>query len=199
MVKKALARKLISKMEDLSKLPVQTCPYVNWFKFKKCEIRTCKNYNTITPCQCLEIDRVKPVGTKVISDAELHLFKYGKSAVSTRLISMRRKKSVDHAKSILILRQFLLFIQEKYEHQGKLSKVVVGKNSLKSQSEYPLNIKILGFQNWMWAYVTDADVHNEFLEKQEGGDCFNVAVEDMLDLTKLKYNRILNEIKGKTI
>jgi len=176
-------------------LPVQTCPYVEGYKFKKCEIRTCKNYSQVTPCQCLEIDRVKTNGNKVISDAELHLFKCGSKGVTTRGVALNRKRAIERAKYLIILHKYLEFITGRYEVQGEDSPFIKGKRVQRAQTIYPLGIKRLKFKNWQWHYVVDPVVLEEFLETFPGGECQEIKIEQLLSTTPLKYNKLLKEIK----
>jgi hypothetical protein len=175
---------------------VHSCPLVSWYKFKQCGIQTCKNYNKVTATKCLDIDRVKVDGTKFISDSELHLFKYSKKkkSVTTRFVSLRRKQAVDRVKSILILRKYLDYLQQKYEKASKVTKAGIFIEKL--ESEYPLNVKKLGFKNWMWVYLIREEEYEKFL-KANPGECKEFGLDKLLCLTELKYEKLLNEIRGK--
>ncbi len=185
------------KKIDYDVLPAHTCPYNDWYRFKICGIITCKNYTPITPCHCLDIDRVKTTGTKFISDAELRMYKFPKKKITTRFVSLRRKKAIERAKYLIVLKQYIDFIKKKYEQQGECSPFVNGRYAQKAQTVYPLNVKILQFKNWMWHYLTDEDVHEEFLE-QYSGECKTFKIEQLLATTTIKYNKILKDIKQST-
>lgn len=158
---------------------VNTCPYVDWYKFKTCGVKTCKNWTSKTKSHCLAIDREAPTGNKVISDAEIHLFKFHKDGVSTRLVSMRRKKAVGKVKCILALHGFIEYIRT--EHSAQRSKVF--KHDLISEAEksYPLKIKRLGFQNWMWAVMTSKK-HYKLFASTGRGECAAFGLHELLDM-----------------
>lgn len=180
--------------ENIEDMPIRTCIYVSEYKFKVCEITTCKNYSAVTPSSCLAIDRAKTQGTKFISDAELHLFKYSAKKVTTRFVAMRRKKAVDRVKNILILKKFIDYIRETYEDQGESSPFIKGKYAQKAQTVYPLYIEKLGFKNWMFHYLIDNEVQKEFIESNKGGECKRLEVNKILNLSDFVYNKILKEI-----
>lgn len=186
--------KATSDQKGLELLPIHTCPFVEWYQFKRCEIKTCKNYTSVTESRCLDIDRVKPSGSKFISDAELHLFKFDGTGVTTRLVSLKRKKAVDRVKSIIILYKYIEFIRTKYESQGENSPLVMGRYAQAAQKTDPLKIRKLNWKNWMWHYLVDPDVHAEFLE-QHGGECKEFKIEQLLRLTNIKYTKLLKEIE----
>jgi hypothetical protein len=180
--------------ENINDLPVHTCVFVPEYKFKVCEITTCKNYSAVTPCCCLAIDRAKTQGTKFISDAELHLFKYSAKKVTTRFVAMKRKKAVDRVKNILILKKLIDYIRDMYEAQGESSPFIKGKYAQKAQTIYPLYIEKLGFKNWMFHYLIDEEVQKEFIESNTGGECKKLEINKILNLSDFVYNKILKEI-----
>jgi hypothetical protein len=196
--RKESVRRGIDKVEELKHLPIRTCPYVEDYKFKLCEITTCKNYSIVTNCHCLSIDRVSTTGIKVISDAELNLFKFSEKKVTTRLISMRRKQAIERVKCMLILKRYLDFVIEKYELQGENSPFIKGRYIQSAQTRYPLSTRKLRFKNWMWHYIVDPVVLEEFKEQHKGGECKEFKIEQMLNVTSLKYERLLKEIKIST-
>ena len=179
---------------DLSQLKTHSCQYVEWYKFKQCSVRTCKNFSDTTSSKCLAIDRVQPSGNKVISDAELHLFKFAEAGVSTRLISLKRKKAVTRVKAILILREFIEYIKQhhKPDHRYWSGKVVE-----KVEIEYPLRVMRLGYMNWMLPYLTCSTVYAKFAAKH-GGECLLFKVNVLLDMTELKFKALLRCIKTPT-
>jgi hypothetical protein len=196
--KRTGGRRALDKVGALEHLPTRVCPFVPEYEFKLCEIKTCKNHSPITDCFCLAIDRVSTTGVKVISDAEITLFKFSDEKVTTRLVSMRRKEAVERVKCMLILKRYIDFIIEKYEVQGEDSHFVSGKYIQKMQTVYPLSTRRLNFKNWIWHYMCDEDVHNEFIQKQNGGECKEFKIEQLLRTTSLKYEKLTHEIKEST-
>lgn len=160
-------RRDVDRVGELSHLPTRTCPIVEDYLFKLCDIRTCKNFSEVTDCRCLALDRVSTTGAKIISDAELNLFKFSSKKVSTRLISMKRKQAVDRVKCLLILKKYIDFIIDRYEQQGEDSPFIKGRYIQRAQTLYPLSTRKLRWKNWMWHYLTDSVVHEEFVLKQK--------------------------------
>lgn len=161
---------------------MNTCIYVEWYKFKVCEIKTCKNHSNITPTRCMAIDRRQPSGNKVISDAELHYYKFEPS-VSTRLVSYQRKTCVERVKKILVLYEFIQYLNKnhkgiQYEH----------KRFTYLQNRYPLKVKKLGFKPWMWEFMT-TEVFNSFLETKEG-ECEKFTLYQLLNLSESKFFKL---------
>lgn len=180
---------------DLSKLKTQDCTYIEWYKFKQCTIKTCKNFSATTASHCLAIDRVTPVGNKIISDAELHLFKYAKAGVSTRLISLKRKKAVTRVKAILILHSFIEYIKN---HKRPDERYWSGKLVERLELEYPLRVMKLGYMNWMLPYLTSEEFYKQFAATRKGGECETFKLHVLLDLTEMKFQALLKSIKIAT-
>lgn len=171
--------------------PIHTCIYVEQFQFRQCTIKTCKNYTPITTSKCLAIDRVQPVGNKIISDAELHLYKYSSEKVSTRLISLKRKKAITRVKAILILHSLLEYIRENYKPKGR---VWDGSTMMKAESEYPLKVRRLQFKNWMWPYLVSKKVWNKFATKK-GGECAAFKPHMLLNLDRESFDSLIAQFK----
>jgi hypothetical protein len=172
-------------------LKVNTCVYVPQFKFHTCTIKTCKNYTDVTATHCLAIDRVQPLGNKIISDAELHMFKFNADGVTSRLVSLKRKKAIYRVKAILILNQFIEFIKSNYKSNGLAFN---GKSVEKAELSYPLKIRKLKFQNWMWEYLVDQKVYAKFT-KQKEGECGLFKIYMLLNLTALKFKTLISQIQ----
>lgn len=177
----------------LENYPVQSCVYVPTYKFKKCEISSCKNWSSVTKTSCLAIDRVQPIGNKVISDAEIHLFKFSEAGVTGRLVSAKRKRAVTRVKCILTLHAYLVWIRGKFTPE--VGKFYRGKHVEKAELEYPLRISKVGFKNWMWPYLVDPEVYKQFLGKKEG-ECTEIELYHMLDMTDLKLGVLAEQVKN---
>lgn len=172
-------------------LDINVCLYQEWYKFHTCSIRSCKNYTEVTKSKCLAIDRVQPVGSKVISDSELHYFKFSDKNVSTRLISLKRKKAVTRVKAILILNSLIEYIRDECKPVGE---ELSGKAVEKLESSYPLKIKKLGYARWMLPYIVDEKFYKKFLKKKEG-ECSSFKLCTILSLTPMKFERLLTQLK----
>lgn len=172
--------------------PVHSCIYVENFQFHECTINSCKNHTEVTITKCLAIDRVQPSGNKIISDAELHLYKFSDRKVSTRLISIKRKKAIMRVKGILILHAFIDYIRDGYREKAK--KEYTCKIIDKLESSYPLKVRKLQFENWMWPYLTSKKVWRKFAT-HKGGECEEFKVFMLLNLTRIKYDNLLKQLK----
>lgn len=137
------------------------CPQSDWFKFKTCTIKTCKNYTEETVSKCLGIDRIKPEGSKVISDAEIHMFKFRKAGITTRLVQIKRKEAIERIRFILVLQRFVSWIKATYTSGAVFTLDAL----LDAEDVFPLKIRRLGWENWMWEYFIDEDVWVEFCKK----------------------------------
>lgn len=171
--------------------PINTCVYVDWYKFRTCQVKTCKNFTTRTPSQCLAIDRVVPNGTKIISDAELHLYKFTDKPVCVRVVSIKRKRAMTRIKSVLVLDKYLDYIretanQEPYEPSDYM-KVL--------ETQYPLKIKRLGFKSWMWPHLLDSELYDKFRSRSPDGEIQELDLATLLDLTQMKYLVLISQVK----
>lgn len=160
------------------------CPYIGWYRFKECNITTCKNFTTKTASRCLGIDRKAPSGNKVISDAELHLFKFPEDDVSTRLVSMRRKRAITKVKCILSLNGYLNHLRMKYEGTAEQSREYRAPAIGVAESSYPLKIGRLRFKNWMWKLLLSEKEYAAFAQSGGGGECLEFELHDLLSMTK---------------
>lgn len=178
-----------------NKLRVFTCSLVDWFQFHKCTIKTCKNHsaNPMIESGCLAIDRRQPEGVKVITDEELHLFKFYGTKTSTRSVSTKRKIAEQRVKAMLVLHGFVQHI----EHKAGVSTetVFVHKELYKLERQYPLKISRLGFRNWMWEYLLDEQEFASFLTKQNG-ECNRMTIAQILDLTEEEYQNLRTQLTG---
>lgn len=155
-------------------------------------MKTCKNFTEATTSKCLAIDRVKPEGAKPISDAELNLYKMRDAQISTRLVQVKRKKAVDRVKHMLALKRFVDFIAENKIGGGRFDY----EELIEAENEYPLKVGRLGWRNWMWEYLLDADVWNEFLT-QNAGECATYSVAQLLALSSTEYELLVNVLNQK--
>ena len=170
---------------------INQCVYVHWYKFKQCRIKTCKNYTSITSTHCLTIDRVQPAGVKIITDAELHMYKFPADNISTRLVSLKRKKALTRVKSVLILRQFIAYLYGKYAQEE--AKDVHTKYTERAEKAFPLKIQKLGFRRWMWHHLVSAQEYKEFTRGREG-ECTLFALHDLLHMTDMKFKALCQSL-----
>lgn len=165
------------------------CPLVDWYQFKKCTIKTCKNHTSITKHGCLEIDRKKPDGLKYISDAELNLYKMGTHGISTRLVQVHRKAALHSVKAILILREYIEYIGANFTAGGVFKTPEV----LLLEQQYPLKVARLGWQNWMWEYLLDEKLWRTFAEKGSG-ECGEFHIYQLLSIKLSRFEKLLHEL-----
>ena len=174
---------------------IHTCVYHEWYKFKTCNIKTCKYYSKVTNTNCMAIDREQPTGNKIISDAELHYYKFGDQKLSTRIVSLKRKKAIDRVKCVFILYKFIEYIRESYK---EIDVVIPDKLKEKIESKYPFTIKKLGYRTWMLPYLFDEDVFERFLKNRKG-ECNAYSLNTVLNLTSTKFKKIVIQLKGSSI
>jgi hypothetical protein len=184
----------VRKVINIMELPIRACVYIDWYKFRRCDVRTCKNFTSATSSRCLAIDRVQPIGNKIISDAELHMFKYPKAGVSTRLISLRRKKAVQRVKAILVLHEFVSYINQTKRPDDRYWS---GKLVERLELDYPLRIMKLGYMNWMLPHLTSVDLYEQFATKMKG-ECLSFKIHHLLDITEMKFQALLKSIEVAT-
>jgi len=176
----------LTVVEPKSKMLPNQCAYVDWYRFNQCSIKTCKFYTVETKTHCLAIDREAPSGTKFISDAEIHLFKFKQDKISTRLVSMRRKAAVERVKAILILDEFISFIRKNHLP----IKIKKNKQLKQIKKEYPFKIKELNFKSWMWRYVVSESEYAKFVKSKKEGDCKEFTLHQILGYTKEQLTSI---------
>lgn len=170
-----------------------TCAYNAWYKFRKCTIRTCKNYTQQTESRCLAIDRQAPVGNKAITDNEIHLYKFATDDVSTRLVSLRRKKALLRVKCMLVLDAFITHIAEKYENTRQEERYFASENIDKTLARYPLKVKRLRFENWMWPHLVSKKEYRAFVSERKG-ECAQFGIHHLLDTTPAKLDILRKSI-----
>ena len=180
------------KVEEAPQPQIKTCPYVEWYQFKVCTIKSCKNFNTVTPSRCLAVDRIRPEGTKVISDAELNLYKFPESGLSTRVIQIKRKRATDRITSLLLLSRFIEYIKENFEEGGVFTTPIINE----AETKYPLNIPKLGWENWMWEYLMDESVWEAFCKKV-GGQSKEFPVQRLLAMKLVTFEKLCKQYNLK--
>lgn len=179
------------KLSDVLKMPVNSCPYTEWYKFRRCCVRTCKNFTEKTRTRCLGIDRVVPEGNKLFSDAELNLYKFN-TQISTRYVSIKRKRAIERTKMLLTLHKFI----DHLEHNRSLSRKPISSEQLTElENRLPLKISKLHFKNWMWPHLTNPDVWKKFVHTKNG-ECKEFHVHRLLYLTAEKYSALTEHIKN---
>ena len=174
---------------------VHKCMYVPWYEFKKCTVTTCKNHTEAVSNGCLALNRVIPEGAKVISDEELRLFKFSGKKITTRLVSEKRKQAVDRVRAALIVREYVKYIREEHHIPGQQA-VFTYTILLKLQRRFPLNLKPIGFENWMWEHLLDADTFAKFKQARRGGECGSVRLQDILALNDERWALLKQKLAG---
>lgn len=174
------------------------CPYQSWYRFTTCTIRTCKNHTEKTKSCCLAIDRKAPVGSKAISDAELHLFKFTNEDVSTRCVSTKRKRAVSQVKCMIALYGYLSYLRSKYEGSRESSKEYRDPRIGVAESRYPLKIPRLRFKNWMWKLMLSQKEYDAFAESGGGGECREFELHEVLALRKEQLEALRQVVASVT-
>ena len=170
---------------------VHSCIYEEWYKFVKCEVSTCKNHTTLTRSNCLAVDRIRPEGTKIISDAELNLYKFAGQGLSVRFVQMKRKFAVDRIVAMMVLKEYIEYIRITYKSGG----VFNTESMLKAETMYPLKIRKLGFENWMWEHLLDEDVWKKFCDKKQV-KTENISIRIILAMKIKTFNRLLHQFEN---
>lgn len=173
---------------------VHQCAFVPWFQFKQCQVTTCKNHTTALESGCIAVGRVVPEGTKVISDEEIKFFKFHSKKISTRLVSTKRKEATDRVRAVLVLREFIKYIVLNHHVPGE--QPVFTYSILKNREKrYPLKIKQLGFENWMWEHILDEATFAAF-KRSRGGECSSLRLQDLLALDDAKWSQFQKKLAG---
>ena len=190
----------VNKLIPLQLLPegANRCPYQQWFVFKKCTIKSCKNWSPKTASSCLAIDREQPTGSKAISDSEIHLFKFAHEVISTRMVSLRRKKAVNRVKCILTLKAFLEYLESNCCLEDRQLVFKAEQLQLR-ESEYPLKVRRLQFKNWMWPLVVSEEHYSRFKRSSRDGEMNEFGLAELLcvsDQNLSDMKEILTRIQG---
>lgn len=176
---------------------VHECVYVDWYKFKMCTIKTCKNHSLAVPSRCLAVDRVAPSSNKVISDAELNLYKFAEDGISTRLVSIKRKKAIDRLRNILILDEYIEFIKRNFAESRKINPKLPQRMISRLEARFPLKVKRLDYQRWMLKHVFDDLLFKEFLENRVRGDKTEFKLHEILGLTQMKFDVVVKALSNQ--
>lgn len=139
----------------------------------------------------MEVDRKRPEGTKVISDAELNLYKMGGRGISTRLVQIHRKSATQSVKAILILKEYIDYIERNFDDGCVFDKAEL----LQLEKEYPLKIKRLGWRNWMWEYILDEKLWGKFAEAK-GGECKDFSIHQLLSISLARFEKLLQDFNS---
>ncbi len=168
--------------------PLHECIYLENYRFYECSVKTCKNWSAEVKTRCLGIDRINPIGNKHISDSEILIYKLKDTNVQLRMVSLRRKEAVDSIKCMYILDKFIGWIVD----NGEPIKGYQPKPSmLECEKRYPLKVKLLKFESWMWYYMTEL-VYTEFTNRV-GGETVDYSMKDLLDLSAPQYKHVYGE------
>lgn len=164
----------------MSTCDLNSCPLNPEYLFDACCIRTCKNHTSVTKRRCIELDRVKPEGNKVITDSEIRFYKYPNVSITTRNVSKKRKEAVENVKNLIILYYFIQSLKSKAPLEARSI-----KRRKKLESKYPLNIEELEFKPYMWEYLNDENL-SKFME----GKNEPVNIQTLLNISPKTYLKI---------
>ena len=185
----------VIKIAEIVSGPVNNCVYVPWYQFRHCNVTSCKNHSASVRHGCLAVGRKIPEGTKVISDEEIRLYKFPKRKVSTRLTSMKRKDATDRVRAVLVLREYLKYIREEFYVSG-VQPHFTHPSLLKRENRKPLNLKYLGFENWMWEHVLDETTFRSFQRRKGGGECATIELREVLQFDEGKWALFKKKLSG---
>lgn len=161
-------------------IPINSCVYNDNYKFAKCGVVRCKNYNTVTPTNCLALDRVRPDGSKVISDDEIRLYKFTGVKISTRTVSTMRKRYVARVLNMLALAEFIKYIRTNKKKPAS-EESIPSALCRKIEVRYPLKHVELEFESWMWKHLMDESLWKAFnMYKGSGFGNKDVSLPSML-------------------
>ena len=144
----------------------------------------------MTAHRCLAVDRVRPEGNKVISDAEINLYRLD-GRENTRQVQVKRKRAVKRVKSILVLREFIAFIRNEYKSGGVWKTATIRK----LESRYPLRVEQLGWENWMWEFFLDVAAWEKFCSQSQGGECSEFNLHTLLSTKLETIEALYKELK----
>lgn len=174
------------------------CPYQSWYRFTSCTISSCKNYTEKTKSHCLGIDRKAPIGNKVISDAEIHLFKFPEGEMSTRNVSLKRKRAVTRVKCIIALHGYLQYLRNEHEGTREEGKEYRAPDIGVAESRYPLKIQRLRFKNWMWRLLLNEKEYASFVRSGGGGECRELELHEILSMRKEQLDALRQVVASVT-
>lgn len=157
----------------------------------QCTVKTCKNYTEQTDRHCIALDRVRPEGAKVISDAEIHFYKLKDAGISSRLVQIKRKKAVDKIKCLLILYKFVSYLKLNKEPGGVFNTPSI----IEAEKSYPFKLRKLGWENWMWEYLLDSKTWEVFLQDATG-DCKEYNLQQIVSIKPGKFERLVAEFNS---
>jgi hypothetical protein len=124
----------------------------------------------------------------VISDAEIHLYKLSDLNLKPRIVQIKRKKFVDRVKCIVILYEFIEFLRLNKESGGVFSTPLL----LAAEKEYPFRIPRIGWENWMWEYLLDKQVWEEFL-KNASTEYKEYPLSQIIGMKPTKLAKLMEE------
>jgi hypothetical protein len=166
---------------------VKECPAEPTYRFKtNCTISSCKYHSTVTESHCLALASLLE-GERALTDAELLLYKYPKSNMSEKDVSVLRRKATDRVRAVVSLYACLVYIRE---YCNKVEVFTYSDNSLVSElvKKQPLSILKLGFEPWMFVYLIDSAILTSIC-----GPKFQLRIA--LSLNPREYQTLLSEVQ----
>lgn len=134
------------------------CPaYTDYYFRTHCKVTTCAMYTDKTKRKCLTLD-TRFASDKVMSDTELRHYK--RPDLTTKDITVLRKRTVNRAHAVIALRSFVVAIKDFNPRPINFNAMPNGvlkivERMLKSKA---FRIKPLGLEVWMIQYVFDKNV-----------------------------------------
>lgn len=141
-----------------------TCPLNEDYRFfGRCRIKSCKNQTSLTKRGCIALDHIYPGGEKVISDAELMVYKFRGEASSVRSVGSKRKRATTYVRQYILFYYFIQFIRERFAsptifyYSEGIEPLVDNILALK-----PMKRERLAFKPWMLPHVMNPTLQDEF-------------------------------------
>ena len=194
-----MARKKFKPEEQIpvvNKTEVSECPEQDFFAYLgKCPINTCQYHTTETSRGCLALDR-KESSNKVITDIELHHYKFKNTGITQRNVNTKRKVAIGRVRNLIVLQYFIFYIEERFnEEDGLQYEPGISQRVDALVNSYPLRIKRLKFKPWMLAFVLDESILQEYMDSAVQNKNSDVNLKNMLDLVPKKLAKVQLDVQ----
>lgn len=168
-------------------ISIHECRYIENYRFSQCCLKKCKNYSPFVESRCIAVSRVDPIGEKAFSDAELLFFKLRDEGIQARAASLKRKEAVDRIKGVMLFSSYIQFLNKNYKE--KQQDFELRRIHIELSKEKIFKSKTLGFESWMWQFVENKKIFEEFKNSVDLEVEF--TLDDMLCLSKPKMKQLL--------
>jgi hypothetical protein len=101
---------------------------------------------------------------------------------------MRRKNATDRVRNLLVLHAFIEHIRENKESGG----VFMTPSLTRMERRYPLRIRKLNWQNWMWEYLLDDATWKSF-RTGKSKELAEIGLDQLLCIKLTKLEKLLQD------